>query len=358
MITGRKAGVIEAADKGEYDDEISLKYKETGKEAQWTPISTVPKQVVKSWIKKQQHLPWLRIQGLTKGDNNEIRVDYRRDDKKHVRRQVSNWVSAMEVPTGVFNKWAAKLNVNPVLAHGSSGEDIFILSDTAWDLLLESSDEEGSSQVPMVEATSGTDNEADYIYDIEDAPSNPHFPLPTTIHGTCDDTDKPLDDFTHTIHVAPCQSGKHHPSEPYYTCTGCHQKDPVYRLTKHEQNHMIRDKGLFRLCNTCAEVAIQNHSINTEEGQDVNRCLCNQGLPQWLCVECWVEMAKMRSRKRDGTSKCGCGRQDSRKAKPKNRRFGLSTTVRVVMNWSSGRFERVTGSLSFLIGLFEVAGHD
>ncbi|KAI5264003.1 hypothetical protein E4T47_08883 [Aureobasidium subglaciale] len=242
MASSRKAQIIEAADKGQNDDEIKLKYKESGKEAEWKPISTVPKQVVKSWIKEQQHLPWFRIQGVTKGDNNEIRLDYRRHVKKHSLKQPSNWVSATEVPTEVFDKWAAKLNLNPMLAHNSSGENILVLSDTAWDLLLASSDEEEPSQMPMAEVRGGTDNEIDYIHENEDRPSKPHFPPPTTMHGTCDDTNKPLDNVTHTNQVAPCQSGKHHPLEPYYTCTGCHQKDPTYKLTKHEQNHMIRDR--------------------------------------------------------------------------------------------------------------------
>ncbi|KAI5197960.1 hypothetical protein AUEXF2481DRAFT_516217 [Aureobasidium subglaciale EXF-2481] len=246
MASGRKAQKIEAADKDQDDNEINLNYKE----AEWKPINTVSEQVVKSWIIEQQHLPWLRIQGVTKGDNNEIRLNNRRNDKVRTRKQPPNWFSATKVPTEVFDKWAAKLNLSPTLAHDFGGEDILVIYDAAWNLLLASSDEEEPSQMPTVETRRGTDNEIDYIHDNEDTPSKPHFSPPATMHGTCDDTNKSLDNVTHTNQVAPCQSGKHHPLEPYYLCTGCHQRDLTYKLTKHEQNHMFRDRGLFSLCKT------------------------------------------------------------------------------------------------------------
>lgn len=131
-----------------------------------------------------------------------------------------------------------------------------------------------------------------------------HYKDPRTtndfVQGTCDDATK-LPDLVHTTNVAACQSPKHLTS--HFTCDGCLQEQKF--LTQHEKEHMIKDKGLFPLCLACAYFWTIESDIAYDEEADL--CVCDEELPQWMCVECWTEMAKIRSRMRDDADHCTCG---------------------------------------------------
>ncbi|CAD0093567.1 unnamed protein product [Aureobasidium mustum] len=160
-------------------------------------------------------------------------------------------------------------------------------------------------------------------------PHAPLYPFRTPIKGYCDNTKHPTETLAHSTLVAACQSDKHlsHISDPntsrHMVCTNCHDNPPVHRLTQHEQDHMIRDKGLFPLCLPCAEWWCNRYGMSPDV--DGNNCTCQQQFPQWLCADCWVEIAKARSCRRDGCERCGCA-----KMKVKYQGAGqISQTVRM-----------------------------
>lgn len=162
-------------------------------------------------------------------------------------------------------------------------------------------------------------------------PHAPFYPTPTPTRGYCDNAEHPSATLNHSTLVAACQSDKHlsnttnsHATR-HLVCTNCHDDPPVHRLTQHEQDHMVRDKGLFPLCLSCAEWWCNRYGLTSEE--DGNNCTCKERLPQWLCADCWVESAKARSRRRDDCEECGCA-----KGKEEEDRDEISQAVR----WCSG----------------------
>jgi hypothetical protein len=134
----------------------------------------------------------------------------------------------------------------------------------------------------------------------------PHFPLPTPYKGNCNNTSQ--SPSTHTNLVAACQAGNHAPNAitPNISfrlvCAACHDNPPLQRLTQREKDHMIRDKGIFPLCSTCTEVWCEHHQVDPEEG--IDNCTCEIQLPQWLCGDCWVEMARARTHRADACTEC------------------------------------------------------
>jgi hypothetical protein len=136
----------------------------------------------------------------------------------------------------------------------------------------------------------------------------PHFPLPTPYRGNCHDRSHSSSILTHTNLVAACQAGNHFPDaltpnvSPHLVCTACHENPPLQRLTQRENDHMIRDNGIFPLCSTCTEVWCEHHHVDPEEV--IDNCTCDIQLPQWLCGDCWVEMAKARTYRADACSEC------------------------------------------------------
>jgi hypothetical protein len=134
----------------------------------------------------------------------------------------------------------------------------------------------------------------------------PHFPLPTPFRGNCDNTSQ--SPSNHTNLVAACQAGNHFPNaitpnvSPHLVCTACHGDPPIQRLNQRETDHMIRDKGIFPLCSPCTDVLCEHHHVDPEEV--IDNCTCEIQLPQWLCVDCWVEMAKARTHRADACSEC------------------------------------------------------
>lgn len=139
-------------------------------------------------------------------------------------------------------------------------------------------------------------------------PHAPHYPLPKTFNGKCDNATQPSSNHAHTSLVAACQASKYHPNDlspdlcPHFVCTACHDDPPTQRLTQHEIDHMIRDKGLFPLCSHCTEVWCEHYDV--DPGQEIDDCTCIINLPQWLCADCWVEMARSRSRRAGGCDEC------------------------------------------------------
>jgi hypothetical protein len=136
----------------------------------------------------------------------------------------------------------------------------------------------------------------------------PHYPLPATTEGNCDNTSQPSSILTHTNLVAACQAGNHFPNaitpnvSLYLVCTACHENPPLQRLTQSERDHMIRDKGILLLCSSCTDVWCEHHHVDPEGVTD--DCTCEIQFPPWLCVDCWIEMARARTHRADACNEC------------------------------------------------------
>jgi hypothetical protein len=134
----------------------------------------------------------------------------------------------------------------------------------------------------------------------------PHFPLPTSFKGNCDNTLQ--SPSTHTNLVAAHQACNHFPNaitpnvSPHLVCTACHENPSLQRLTQRERDHMIRDKGIFPLCSSCTDVWCEHHHVGPEEV--IDNCTCEIQFPQWLCTDCWIEVAKVRTHRADACSEC------------------------------------------------------
>ena len=330
---------ITGADKDETDDEVRLLYNSPTAQEVWLLVSEVPPKAVKEWMQGHRDFPKSVgdkvppfIHDLVRGDDNEIWTTFRKGGKERngeLRPFVV--VQATTVPFDLLEEYAKRQRVVLGTARGPGGKDIITLSPVGWEIVLARQD--GDESIPPVrpdsESVSNTPSSEAKGHAYMLAHKNnvvPHYPIPTTIKGRCDDATKSFENITHNDDIARCQSGKHKASNPHYVCTDCHHKDPAYNLTKHERNHMIRDKGLFPLCTKCVEHISEHWNIEIEEDQELDNCTCLIGLPQWLCVDCWVELARLRSNKRGEGDRCRCNGRTGGKSNKWD--YEISDTVR------------------------------
>ncbi|THY03759.1 hypothetical protein D6D03_04137 [Aureobasidium pullulans] len=288
---------ITGADKDETDDEVRLLYNSPTAQEVWLLVSEVPPKAVKEWMQGHRDFPKSVgdkvppfIHDLVRGDDNEIWTTFRKGGKER-NGELRSFVvvQATTVPFDLLEEYAKRQRVVLGTARGPGGKDIITLSPVGWGIVLARQDGDGSIPPvrPDCESVSNTPSSEAKGHAYMLAHKNnvvPHYPIPTTIKGRCDDATKSFENITHNDDVARCQSGKHKASNPHYVCTDCHHEDPAYNLTKHERNHMIRDKGLFPLCTKCVEHISEHWNIEIEEDQELDNCTCLIGLPQWLCV--------------------------------------------------------------------------
>ncbi|KAI5197959.1 hypothetical protein E4T38_07737 [Aureobasidium subglaciale] len=134
--------------------------------------------------------------------------------------------------------------------------------------------------------------------------STPRFSLPELVKGTCGDA-LILPHLVHNNNIAPCQSSNHDADDSDYNiCSDCHYKALVSRLNDQEIKHIIRDNGFYPLCNTCAQDQSNVHGITAQ--QNFKNCVCEKELPVWMCLDCWIAMARARRYERD-CDECSCG---------------------------------------------------
>lgn len=294
------------------DDGLEFYHKHADK---WIPGSDTPPELLKVWAKKQMRRSTrrnldpnsgLEVNGVKRDPTIGLVVNCKKEVRsKAATPQVFRWVPVHAVSSKAITAWAKveKECVEEKVKHLQEHE---VPSNTANHLLLLEDLLDGEIMQPTKPDSSSDSAVEDQDVKIPSHP--PHYPLPTTFDGDCDNTTQPSSILAHTNLVAACQASKHLPNgpspdpSPHLVCTACHDNPPTQRLTQHERDHIIRDQGLFPLCTSCTHTWCKHHGVDSKEMS--NNCTCNIQLPQWLCADCWVEMARARSRRADGCVEC------------------------------------------------------
>jgi len=281
----------------------------------WVSGDETPPELLKVWAKKQMRPssrpnqdqdPDSEVNGVKRDLTVGLLVNYRKKGRNRAGnsqafqwvpvhaaspRAVSAWAKAEKERTEETIKHLQEHQIPPNIAkHLSQLEDLLdgeIMSPTKPDSAGSSPAEDQDTRIP---------------------PHPPHYPLPTTFKGKCDNSTQPSSTLAHTDLVAACQSSKHFSNGPssspslHLVCTACHDNPPTERLDQHERDHIIRDKGLFPLCSFCTTTWSERDDVGFKYTS--SDCTCAIQLPQWLCADCWVEMARARSRRADGCDEC------------------------------------------------------
>ncbi|KAG9857541.1 hypothetical protein KCU98_g932, partial [Aureobasidium melanogenum] len=301
---------IKGVRRNENDDGNELYYEPAD---MWLPSADVPPELHRAWAKSQKSqirrspsppsspLSEYEIVGVKK----DLAVGFMLRFKKRGSKTFK-WVPVHEASLAATHTWA-KAKKERVEGQIKRSKKPKTMQDLQKRLSLLEDLLEGEVVEPVKpKPPSPSGSDPDIL------PHNPFYPLPTPIKGYCDNAEHPSIILNHSTLVAACQSDKHvlntgnTNASRHLVCTNCHDNPPIHRLTQHEYDHIIRDKGLFPLCLSCVERWCTRYGMSSEE--DGTNCTCKERLPQWLCADCWVGFAKARSRARDDCEEYGCAK--------------------------------------------------
>ncbi|CAD0110293.1 unnamed protein product [Aureobasidium uvarum] len=289
----------------------------------WVPGADVPPELLRAWV--ESNPPSRRsgigsdaeVNGVRRVQNGELEVNY----KKNGKNEAGNLWNFTWVPASVADP--EKESMFAKFDKESVERDMEVLSpgprlsglETRLNMLDDLLDE---VTVEIVKPLWVSGSPPPAVHDTKIPAHTPHYALPIPFQGCCDDAARQPDTLTHSTLVAACQSTKHLPNtlnfnaSRHLICTTCHETPPIHRLTQREKTHLIRDKGLLPLCISYAEWWCNVHDISSEK--DGNYCTCKQQVAQWLCADCWVEVARARGRTRDEIQMCDCAQDQGARA--------------------------------------------
>ena len=287
----------------------------------WIPGAETSSEPLKVWAEKQMLSssrpspdPEFEVNGVRRDLVNGLMVLYRQKGRNEAGLfHTYQWVPVGKASPKTISAWA-KVEKERIEESVKLPEEHQISSRVAKRLLMLEDLLDGetieSTKPDWMSDSPSPDQDQDYNI----PPHAPHYPLPVTFSGDCNNATQPSSVITHTNLVAACQASKHHPNgmssnlSPHLVCTACHDNSPTQRLTQHEIDHIIRDKGIFPLCSFCTEAWCEHYDVDAEKDSD--NCTCKIQLPQWLCADCCVEMARARSRRADGCDECSSMRTE------------------------------------------------
>lgn len=321
VVKKSKKEVIAGVRRNSLDDGLEFYHTNADK---WIPGSDTPPELLKVWAKKQMRRSTrpssdpdsdFEVKGVMRDPTIGLIVNCRKKIRSKAGTPWSfQWVPVHAVSSKAISAWA-KVEKDCVEEKVKHLQEHEIPSNTADHLSLLEDLLDGEIMQPTkpdVSSDSAVEN-----HNMKIPPHPPHYTLPTTFDGNCDSTMQPSSILAHTNLVAACQASKHLPKgpspdpSPHLVCTACHDNPPSQRLTEHERDHTIRDKGLFPLCSSCIETWCG--PLGVDAGEESDNCTCNIQLPQWLCADCWVEMARARSLRADGCVECSDMRTEREK---------------------------------------------
>ncbi|KAG9516427.1 hypothetical protein KCU93_g9102, partial [Aureobasidium melanogenum] len=321
---------IKGVRRNENDDDNELYYEPAD---MWLPSADIPPELRRAWAKSQKS-QIRRSSSLPSSPGSEYEID---DVKKDL---ALGFMLRFKKMGSKRVKWVPVREVSPAETHAWAKAEEKELEDKIKDLKKGKKSSLLQNRLALlVDLLEGEITEPTKPHWVSKTPSPdpdlPHaifYSLPTTTRGYCDNAEHPPEALNHSTLVAACQSAKHVSNTDntnasrHLVCTNCHDNPPIHRLTQDEQDHIIRDKGLFPLCLSCAEWWCDRYGMSSEE--DGTTCTCKERLPQWLCADCWVEFAKVRSRGRDDCEEYRCAKTK----KDEDRKKGddaISKTVRM-----------------------------
>ena len=273
-----KKEVISGVRRNSNDDDIEFYYTRADK---WVPGDETPPELLRVWAKEHMILSSRPIPDSEFEVNNVTRnlavglmVHCRqigRDKSGNIHPY--RWIPVQAACPKATSAWAkvAKERLEDQVKHLEKDQ---ISSYTARRLRMLEDLLDGEIIPPdkpdWMSDTSAEDQ------DTKISPHPPHYPLPTPFDGDCDHATNPSSIITHTKLVAACQASKHLPNalspdpSPHLVCTACHVNPPTQRLTQHEIDHIIRDKGLFPLCSFCTETWCK--PLGVDAGEECDNC--------------------------------------------------------------------------------------
>jgi hypothetical protein len=301
------------------DDGLEYYYTKGDK---WVPGDEVSPQILSTWAKTQVPPPRpgpepdSKVRDVKRDLTGNLIVHYReRGRNKAGNPWLFQWVPVGTASFQMISAWAKveKERVERSIMHLKERQISATITKRLHmlDDLLDGETVDPVKPDWMTDSSSSDSPSPDFTSPDQDTkmPSHPpHYPLPATTEGNCDNTSQPSSVLTHTNLVAACQAGNHFPNAVtpnvslHLVCTACHENPPLQRLTQRERDHMIRDKGIFPLCSSCTDVWCEHHHVDPEKVTD--DCTCEIQFPQWLCTNCWTEVAKARTHRADACSEC------------------------------------------------------
>jgi hypothetical protein len=250
----------------------------------WIPGDEILPGLLRAWAKSQIPPPRPSPESELDSEVEDVKIDaevglmvhYRKEGKDEAGNSWPfEWVSVDTASFQAISEWAKteKKRVQGTIRYLNTKN----LSLAKKRLLMLEDLLDGEIMEPDWTSESASPNP-----NIEIPPHAPHYPLPTPRKGYCGNATHPSSYLTHANLVAACQASKH-PSS-HLICTACHDNPSVQRLTQHERDHILTDKGIFPLCSTCTHIRFEYHDVDPRVV--IDNCTCKIQLPQWLCDDC------------------------------------------------------------------------